>query len=137
MRSKKHLFYKKTILPDTWYHVLYHPPPTAAVVFVPIVFPNMLRFACFGITKCLTQNIISFFVYCFPEKSMATTRNCRLFGPRAVRAVVVACRCVCTCFWGCHEYHEGVRFRSSGGNDGHAGVIHKFSRVAGAYPPNM
>ena len=24
-----------------------------------------------------------------------------------------------------------------GGNDGHAGVIHKFSRFAGAYPPNM
>ena len=31
--------------------------------------------------------------------------------------------------------HEGMPFQSSGGNDGHAGVLHKFSRVAGAYPP--
>ena len=35
--------------------------------------------------------------------------------------------------------HVGVLydFGQVGGNDGHAGVIHKFSRFAGAYPPNM
>ena len=32
---------------------------------------------------------------------------------------------------------KGYDFGQVGGNDGHAGVIHKFSRVAGAYPPNM
>ena len=30
---------------------------------------------------------------------------------------------------------KGYDFDQVGGNDGHAGVLHKFSRVAGAYPP--
>ena len=76
-------------------------------------------------------------MYYFPKKSIATTRKCRLFGPRAVRTVVVACSVFVPAFGAVINDHEGVRFRSSGGNDGHAGVIHKFSRVAGAYPPNM
>ena len=32
---------------------------------------------------------------------------------------------------------KGYDFGQVGGNDGHAGVIYKFSGVAGAYPPNM
>ena len=32
---------------------------------------------------------------------------------------------------------EGYDFGQVGEKDGHAGVIHKFSRFAGAYPPNM
>ena len=50
---------------------------------------------------------------------------------------MVACSVFVPAFGAVINDHEGVRFRSSGGNDGHAGVIHKFGRVAGAYPPNM
>ena len=32
---------------------------------------------------------------------------------------------------------KGYDFGQVGGNDGHAGLIHKFSRVAGAYPANL
>ena len=33
--------------------------------------------------------------------------------------------------------HVGYDFGQVGRIDGHAGVIHQYSRFAGAYPPNM
>ena len=53
------------------------------------------------------------FKYCFalgvPKKSIATTRNCRLFGPWAVRAVVYGDVDVfVSAFWAAISGHVGV-----------------------------
>ena len=79
LRSKKH----------PWHHVLYHQPPTAAVSRV----CSRLVFYFARSKICMFRHNQMFeFKYCFalgvPKKSIATTRNCRLFGPGAVRAVV-------------------------------------------------
>ena len=86
-----------------------HLPPTAAVVFLLVWFSNLQRFVCLGvIIKYLISIIVLFVVYYFPKKSISTTRNCRLFAGCSALGLfgllyTVSCRCVCTCFWGCHK----------------------------------
>ena len=84
-------------------------------------------------------NNVMFFAYHFPKKSITTTRNCRLFAGCSALGLfglsyTVAYRCVCTCFGGCHKWYD---FGQVGEKDGHAGVIDKICRFAGAYPPTM
>ena len=71
-------------------------PFTAAAVIFALVSCLASSFVlckdfCMFTTKHLSSNrirLFGLFVYYFPKKSIATTRNCRLFGPWAVRAVV-------------------------------------------------
>ena len=83
--------------------------------------------------------MIWFFEYYIPKKSIATTRTCGMFGPWAVRAVGWRHADV---FLVASEVdisgHEWVHFGHVGGNDGHAGVQHKFSTWScGGIFPNM
>ena len=48
----------------------------------------------------------------------------------------VTCRCVCTCFWGCHKWSSrGMISVKWGERMVTLGYYIKFSRFAGAYPP--
>ena len=140
IKEQKHPFYEKATttnnLPGTWPHALYHPPPIA-VVFLPIWLSNLQRFVCCVIIKYFILNIIWFFVYYFSKKTIATllaTARCSALG---------RCGLLYGGVWMClylllglsPVVMKGYDFGQVGGNDGHAGVIHKFSRVAGAYPP--
>ena len=86
-------FYKNlnTNFPGTWYHVLYHPPPTAAVVFLPtnILFSKLQSFARFGIVKDFMFQYHWVLRVLFPEDiARDYSQLPRLFGRWAIRAVV-------------------------------------------------
>ena len=46
-------------------------------------------FVLLDIVKCLISNTVLLFAYYFPKNSIVTSRNCRFFGPCAVRAFVL------------------------------------------------
>ena len=84
IQTRKNTPCMKTISPGTWYHV-FIPPTLYSSRMSSSSVSTLQRFACFGVIKYLILNNIWFFVYNFPKKSIATTRNCRLFCPWAVR----------------------------------------------------
>ena len=107
LRSKNHPFCKKTNLPGAWYHVLYHPSSTA-VIFLPIWFPNLQRYVCFGIIKIF--DFKQYFVDRVPGIISRRNRSRQRAKLPVVRPLgcsgccTVACRCVCTFFWGCRKW---------------------------------
>ena len=90
---------------------IYHPPLQQSYFFLLgfLICEDLV--VCFGI---ITHNQIFDSKYCFvlnysPKKSIATTRNCRLFAGCSALGLfgvmyTVTCRCVCTYFWGCHKW---------------------------------
>ena len=75
----------------------------------------------FGFKYCLVLRVS------FPEeidRDYSQLPVVRPFGCSGCCAVT--CRCVCACFLGCHMVMLGYDLGQVGGNDSHAGVIHKF-----------
>ena len=113
----------------TWYH----PPPTRHRISSDLMsqVENICIFWYNTEYKDLILSIICCAVRSFSDN---IDRDCWMFRPWSVRAVGMVMRCIFTCFWGCHQWSLGGTI-SVKGNDGHAGVLHKFNRVAGAYHP--
>ena len=103
----------------------------------------MQAFACFGRIKCLNLNIICFFVYHLPKISIATTHSCRdcsafrLFGLlyRDLYMYVLVPASGTARSGHASFTTLGYDYGQVVGNDGHAGVMHKFRRFEVAYPP--
>lgn len=77
-------------------------------------------------------NILRFFVCYFPKKSVATTRNCRLSGPWAVRAVTrLRVDVFKPAFGATIGGHVGVWVRSSGGKWRSRGGNNCFKKICG------
>ena len=138
--KSKGVFYKKlnTNFPGTWYHVLYHPPPTAAVVFLPnILFSNLQSFARFGIVKDFMFQYHWVLRVLFPEDiARDYSQLPRLFGRWAIRAVVPwRADLFVPDFGAAVSGNVGVWFRSSGGKCWSRWGNAQNQKICGGMPP--